>query len=127
MAPGAAILIACRDLLFRSKVETTLRHMGMAPHALGAAADPGAALAQQRPAAVIVDLGLPGARWREVVAAARAADPPIPVLAFGSHVDRASQQAARAAGCALVVANSRLARELPALVERLLAPWPPPG
>jgi hypothetical protein len=32
-----------------------------------------------------------------------------------------AQRAARAAGCAIVVANSRLARELPALVERLLA------
>ena len=127
MAPGATIIIACHDLMFRSKVEATLRHMGLASRALGAGSDPGAAMAPERPAAVIVDLGLPGARWREVVAAARAADPPIPVLAFGSHVDRASQQAARAAGCALVVANSRLARELPALVERLLAPWPPPG
>ena len=125
MAPGAAILIACRDLLFRSKVETTLRHMGMMPRVLGAATDPGAAMAQERPAAAIVDLGLPEERWRAVVAAARAADPPIAVLAFGSHVDRPSQQAARAAGCDLVVANSRLARELPALVERLLAPSAP--
>ena len=122
MAPGAAILIACRDLLFRSKVETTLRHLGLVPRTLGAAGDPGVAMLQERPAAAIVDLGLPEERWRAVVAAARAADPPIPVLAFGSHVDRPSQQAARAAGCDLVVANSRLARELPALVERLLAP-----
>jgi DNA-binding NarL/FixJ family response regulator len=125
MAPGAAILIACRDLLFRSKVETTLRHMGMVPRTLGAAGDPGVAMAQERPAAAIVDLGLPEERWRAVVAAACAADPPVPVLAFGSHVDRPSQQAARAAGCDLVVANSRLARELPALVERLLAPSAP--
>jgi len=43
MAPGAAIIIACRDLLFRSKVETTLRHMGMVPRTLGAAGDLGAA------------------------------------------------------------------------------------
>jgi len=54
MAPGAAILIACRDLLFRSKVETTLRHMGMVPCTLGAAGDPGVAMAQERPAAAIV-------------------------------------------------------------------------
>ena len=107
--------------MFRSKVDTTLRHMGVDARALAAADDPRAVLDTLAPAAVIVDLALGDERWRAVVAAAREGTPPVPVLAFGPHVDHVAQRAARAAGCAIVVANSRLARELPALVERLLA------
>jgi len=106
--------------MFRSRVETTLRHMGLRPLTLRPADDPTAILAAGQPALAIVDLGMASDRWHAVVAAARACSPPLPVLAFGAHVDHAAHTAARAAGCDLVVANSRLARELPTLVERLL-------
>jgi hypothetical protein len=45
----------------------------------------------------------------------------IPVLGFYSHVDVDTKQAAEAAGVDLAVPRSRLARELPALVDRLLS------
>lgn len=120
MSPGAVIMVACHDLMFRSKVETTLGHMGHVALTLRAVDDPAAVVAANHPVAAIVDLGLGEERWRRIVAVARASEPPLPVLAFGSHVDREMQAAAREAGCDLVVANSRLARELPALVDRLL-------
>jgi hypothetical protein len=44
----------------------------------------------------------------------------IPVLGYYSHVDVDTKEAAEAAGVDLVVPRSRLARELPALAERLL-------
>jgi hypothetical protein len=44
----------------------------------------------------------------------------IPVLGYYSHVDVATKEAAEAAGVDLVVPRSRMARELPALAERLL-------
>lgn len=44
----------------------------------------------------------------------------IPVLAYYSHVDVDTKQAAEAAGVDQVVPRSRMARELPALAERLL-------
>ncbi len=44
----------------------------------------------------------------------------MPVLGYYSHVDVATKEAAEAAGVDLVVPRSRMARELPALVERLL-------
>jgi hypothetical protein len=44
----------------------------------------------------------------------------IPVLGYYSHVDVDTRQAAEAAGVDLVVPRSRMARELPALAERLL-------
>ena len=114
------VLVACRDLLFRSRVEATLRHLGQAPLILRPADDPSAVLAEGRPAAVVVDLSLGHDRWRSIVAAARARTPAPPVLAFGPHVDREAQAEARASGCAIVVANSRLTRELPLLLGRLL-------
>lgn len=45
----------------------------------------------------------------------------VPVLGYYSHVDVETRQAAEAAGVDLVVPRSRMARELPQLVERLLS------
>jgi hypothetical protein len=45
-----------------------------------------------------------------------------PVLGYYSHVDVETREAAEAAGVDLVVPRSRLARELPALAEKLLSP-----
>jgi hypothetical protein len=44
----------------------------------------------------------------------------VPVLGYYSHVDVETREAAEAAGVDLVVPRSRLARELPALADRLL-------
>jgi len=44
----------------------------------------------------------------------------IPVLGYYSHVNTATKEAADAAGIDLAVPRSRMARELPQLVERLL-------
>lgn len=62
-----------------------------------------------------------------VVADLDAADPAqlgaldLPVLGYYSHVDVDTRKAADAAGIDLAVPRSRMARELPALVERLLS------
>ena len=45
----------------------------------------------------------------------------VPVLGYYSHVDVETRKLAEAAGVDLVVPRSRMARELPELVERLLA------
>lgn len=44
----------------------------------------------------------------------------MPVLGFYSHVDTETRSVAEAAGVDLAVPRSRMARELPQLVERLL-------
>jgi hypothetical protein len=69
-----------------------------------------------------VNTGLTGVDWEEAITAAKAAG--VPTLAFGSHVDMAAQQAARRAGADRVISNSRLALELPAIVERLVQGGP---
>lgn len=45
----------------------------------------------------------------------------IPVLGYYSHVNTETKETAEAAGIDLVVPRSRMARELPALAERLLS------
>jgi hypothetical protein len=45
----------------------------------------------------------------------------MPVLGYYSHVDVDTKKTAEAAGVDLVVPRSRMARELPALAEKLLA------
>lgn len=44
----------------------------------------------------------------------------LPTLGFYSHVDVETKQRAEAAGLSLVVPRSRMSRELPQLMERLL-------
>lgn len=46
----------------------------------------------------------------------------IPILGYYSHVNVETKQAAEAAGIPQAVPRSRLARELPQLVDRLLSP-----
>lgn len=45
----------------------------------------------------------------------------LPTLGFYSHVDVATKQRAEAAGLSLVVPRSRMSRELPQLLDRLLS------
>jgi hypothetical protein len=47
---------------------------------------------------------------------------PLPTLGFYSHVDVETKKASEAAGIDLAVPRSRMARELPQLVDRLLTP-----
>ena len=57
----------------------------------------------------------------DAVTRRRSSPPGLPALGFYSHVDAETRRAAEAAGIDLVVPRSRMARELPALVEGLLS------
>lgn len=100
MARIAAIV---PDLFFASKVKETLTAAGhevvLGPAEAGVDA-------------VVVDLDAAGP------------DAPVPEgvprLGFYSHVDAATRRRAEEAGFELVVPRSRMAREMPALVSRLL-------
>ena len=98
----ARVALLCPDLLFGSKVEGALRAAGheVVRYEPRVAAD-----------AVVVDLTggeVPVIEER-------------PLLGFYSHVDQDVRLRAEAAGYDLVVPRSRMNREGPALVERLLA------
>lgn len=75
------------------------------------------------PALVLIDLGVPPG-WHEVVRRAKTQpeNRAVPIIAFGSHVDTAALQAARAAGCDHAWARSRFMTELPVLVQAAVQP-----
>ena len=115
---AARILLLDSDLFFVVKVRTTLQHAGYDVRTARTAADFTRRLAEDAPALALVNTAIAGEDWRGAIAAARAAN--IPVVAFGSHVDLETQRQARAAGATRVIANSKLAADLPGIVARTL-------
>ncbi len=118
MNNNKTILLLERDLFFSVKVRDTLSHLGYATQVARSEEDFARKLATAAPALAIVHTGLAGVAWEQVIAQAKAAA--VPILAFGSHVDLEAQQAARRAGADRVISNSKLATDLPAIVERLV-------
>lgn len=74
--------------------------------------------ADERAALVIVNIASKGVDWAEAIRQARAQH--YPVLAFGSHMDLDARAVALQAGAQRVVANSKFASDMPALVQRML-------
>jgi hypothetical protein len=102
----ARVLAVVPDLMLSSRVAEGL---GAAGHQVEVvAALPGEVDAD----AIVCDLDAVDA---EAVAAAK-----VPALGFYSHVDTETREAAQAAGVDVIVPRSRMARELPDLVEKLL-------
>jgi hypothetical protein len=97
----ARVALHCRDLLFGSKVEGALR-----------AAGHDVSREMEAPDVVVVDLTDPDVAWPEAAGAPR--------LGFYSHVDQETRRRAEEAGFDLVVPRSRMNREGPALVDRLV-------
>ena len=111
----------CPDLLFGSKVEGGLRVAG---HEVRRFADAeGARAAAPEADLLVVDLTADGCDAAALVESMRA-DGELggaPVLGFYAHVDRETRRRALEAGFDQVVPRSRMAREMGALVDRLLA------
>ena len=102
----ARVLAVVADLILASRVEGSLRAAG---HEV--------TVEESLPAAIDADLVVADLDVADPQALA-AADPPS--IGFYSHVDVETRRQAEAAGVDLVVPRSRMAREMPALVERLL-------
>lgn len=103
----ARVLAIVPDLMLASRVEESLR---------GAGHD--VSVVSSLPAAVEAELLVCDL---DVVDAKEVARAGVPTLGFYSHVDVEAKQAAEAAGIDQAVPRSRMARELPQLVNRLLA------
>lgn len=105
----ARVVAITPDLLLGSKVEAMLTAAGHEATLASALAE--APLDEAELIVADLDTGSPEALMGSG----------IPVLGYYSHVDIETKQAAHAAGIELAVPRSRLVRELPQLVERLLA------
>jgi acetylornithine deacetylase/succinyl-diaminopimelate desuccinylase-like protein len=102
----AKIVAIVSDLMLASRVSESLKAAGHEVSVVPKLPDP---LEAQ---AIVCDLDT--ADIDAVVATG------LPTLGFYSHVDVATKQRAQAAGLSLVVPRSRMSRELPQLVDRLL-------
>ncbi len=118
MSETKKVLLLERDVFFVVKVRDTLSHLGYETQVARSADDFARKQASETPALAIVHTGLAGVAWEEAIASAKAAQ--VPTLAFGSHIDLEAQQAARRAGADRVISNSKLAKDLPAIVERMV-------
>lgn len=115
---GTKVILLDTDLFFVVKVRTMLQHAGYEVQTARTTEDFTRRLAADAPVLALVNTAIAGVDWRTAIAAARAAN--LPVIAFGSHVDLETQHAARQAGATRVIANSRLAADLPGIVARAL-------
>jgi hypothetical protein len=104
----ARVAAVAPELLFASRIEATL---GRAGHEVRLAPSLGEA-DLDRVELIVADL-----ERESPEALARTG---VPVIGYYAHVDAATRRRAEAAGLDLVIPRSRLARELPALVERVL-------
>ncbi len=104
----ARVVSISADLLLGSKVEAMLTAAGHEVTTVGALSQ----ASKEDADLIVADL--------DAESPATLAELGIPVLGYYSHVEAETKRAADAAGIALAVPRSRMARELPQLVERLL-------
>ena len=100
------------DLFFAAKVKETLTSAG---HEVELVTTSDAAVAASSDV-VVVDLHIEGLDVGALVSSLGGK----PTLGFYSHVDEDAKHAGRLAGFDLVVPRSRMAREMPRLVESLI-------
>jgi hypothetical protein len=106
----ARVLAVAPDLMFASRIEATL---GAAGHDVQLASSVAEAAGLEQVDILVADLDREPAEG--VVGLG------MPVLGFYAHLNTETREAAEAAGVDLAVPRSRMAREMPELVERLLA------
>ena len=106
----ARVLAVAPDLMFASRIEATL---GAAGHDVALASSVGEAPGLEGTDLLVVDLD--HAPADAVVGLG------VPVLGFYAHLNAETRDVAQAAGVDVVVPRSRMAREMPELVARLLA------
>jgi CheY-like chemotaxis protein len=118
------VLVVCEDLLFRSKISTAAKGIGIQ---IAAARSADAAIdraREQRPAVIILDLDSERVQPFEVLRRLQE-DPDlgsVPTIGFVSHVHADAIREARTLGIGEVFARSAFAAGLPAILDRYDAP-----
>ena len=110
MATG---LLLCDDLIFTSRIVGTGRELGLELRAVKTIPTLLEQARKQPPACVILDLALAGPTIADTVAQLRQIAPALRIVAYGSHVDTATLEAGRAAGCDPVLPRSLFVQRLP--------------
>jgi ActR/RegA family two-component response regulator len=110
-------LLLTDDFLFISRVQGYARAAGFQVKSARTVGALFGLAADLKPSCVMLDVHVAGEKIGELVPTLKAIVPPPRVIGYGSHVAAEALQAARVAGCDLVVPNSRfvelLATDLP--------------
>ena len=109
----SAGLLLADDFLFISRVQGHARALGLDIRSVRTPAVLLAKAAESNPPCVILDVHVAGDQIAELIPALKALEPAPRVIGYGSHVAAATLQAAREAGCDLVVPNSKFVEILP--------------
>ncbi len=117
----ARVLVLTADLLFGSRVQGALVADGHEVELLAGDGPLRVALAERTSEALIVDLTDDQLGAAQIVAGLDGLLEGVVTLGFYSHVDPGARDSALAAGVAVVVPRSRMAREGPVLLAELLA------
>ena len=117
------VLFLCDDMMFTSKVTATGRAVGVAVGVARTAPAVVQRATAEPPACVILDLHNATLDVSQLLAELRAGCPAMPrVIGFGSHVNKELLDAARLAGCDLVLPRSQFVKQL----EEKIAEWATP-
>ena len=111
-------LLLTRDLMFTSKITGTAAALGLHIETVSTVDQLQLRAAEAPPRVVFLDLNCPDFNPSLVVAALPSEGRPR-VIAFGSHVDEARLNEARAAGCDDVLPRSKFSATLPELLRRV--------
>jgi chemosensory pili system protein ChpA (sensor histidine kinase/response regulator) len=109
------VLVVADDLLFRSKISTVAKRSGVVIRAATTFDAMMAAVKEQRPSLILLDLDSPRTQPFDVLRALGSDRDlrSVPTIGFVSHVHAAAIQEARALGIGRVLARSAFVAELP--------------
>jgi CheY-like chemotaxis protein len=111
------VLYLTKDLFFASRVTAAARSLGLEVR-VSPSADQLLEQTEDERSLVLLDLDAPGADSAAIVSALRQGGfPSPPIVAFGSHVHEARLQAARQAGCDLVLTRGQFDRQMAEILQ----------
>lgn len=120
-------LLLSRDLIFTSKITGTAQQLGLTVKAIADKAAAADLIRAGQARVLLLDLAARDLTGPEAVRSYRELSAPNTIfLAFGAHVDANALDAARAAGCDVVMPRSRFSAQLPALLQQYLGPGAEP-
>jgi methylmalonyl-CoA mutase cobalamin-binding subunit len=118
-APTQAVVLN-RDLLFGSRIRSTLKSLGLDARFVTTAEQFIDALHEQPASVAIGIVDMNGAVAWDVIREelSRSSGGRVPTLAFGPHVDIENRRSAKAAGVTRIVSNGQFHADMPGLIDR---------
>ena len=120
-------LLLCDDLLFASRITGEARALDLTVTPVRSLDQLLELARREAPSCVLIDLAFPGLVLADLFRRlGEVCDPPLRVVAYGSHVDADGLRAARSAGCDPVLPRSKFVEELPRALPQWLSAPPSP-